>query len=99
VNLNQPHDGSAHDTDRTNAAIALALSLVAAAAARKIAAVMWTGATGRTPPSATRDDASSTMVLVLWGAAMGATVGAARVLAERQAVKISHARSGSSDDE
>ena len=48
------------------------------AVARKVIAVAWKASTGRTPPG-TDDTERSLPVVLLWGAAAGAAVGAARI--------------------
>jgi len=64
--------------------LVLAMTLVAASVARKVAGAVWQASTGRTPPSG-EDDKGDAVVVLLWGAAAGAAVGAARLVAERQA--------------
>jgi hypothetical protein len=71
----------------------VAAAAIAAIVARKGAAALWRATTGRRPPDVLDGDgAASIGTVLLWGAAVGAAVGAARVLAERQARAFARSR-------
>jgi hypothetical protein len=78
--------------DRFELVLTAAMTLAAAAAAKRVAAVAWRAATGRTPPAGGKDANANAAVVLLWGAALGAAAGAARMLAEREAGRIAVAR-------
>ncbi|HAM25113.1 MAG TPA: hypothetical protein DCM51_06120 [Actinobacteria bacterium] len=96
---NQPVEPTFSDDDAApdalEKALALGLGLVATAVARRTAAAIWRAGTGRKPPHAESPHVRGSVVL-LWGAAAGAAVGAARLFAQRQARQISQRRRSSS---
>jgi hypothetical protein len=79
------------DGDAFEKLLVLVATFAAAAAARKVMAVVWKVSTGRTPPNG-EDGRADPSVVLLWGAAAGAAVGAARLLAERQARTVARRR-------
>ena len=81
------------DSDAFEKMLVLGLGLLAASVARKAASAVWTASTGRKPPSV-EDDRGTATVVLLWGAAVGAAVGAARLIAQRQARSIARKRRG-----
>ncbi|CAB4861403.1 unannotated protein [freshwater metagenome] len=84
-------DGKRDEADGFEKLLALGLGIVAASVARKAVAGVWKASTGKTPPGGEQGEADGTVVL-LWGAALGAAVGAARLLAQRQARAIARKR-------
>lgn len=96
---NDTNDSTTHDDGgRVGGVLTLVLPLVAAAVARKAVAATWKASTGKNPPNAAHDAQTKASVLLIWGAATGAAVGAARVLAERQAGRLARGRDHSSTD-
>ncbi|MBO0833135.1 MAG: DUF4235 domain-containing protein [Actinobacteria bacterium] len=64
-------------------AVAALVGAGAAFAARKLLTIGWKTVTGKAPPEHPEDPQVALAEALIWGIALGATVGAARLLATR----------------
>jgi hypothetical protein len=71
--------------DGASKALGAAAAFGAAFAARKVMSMGWTRVTGKEPPNDPQDPGVGMAEALAWAVAMGAVIGAARVLAIRAA--------------